>query len=167
MAIIPPNHTSRLPPQSLQPGCTVYSIFLQLNFKSLVELKMQKRTKNINLLFIWLIGLIFFAHGITPHHHHFDPVIEQHQNENNQNGQNEDNPLHCHAFNDLVMDKPGASFSNISVPDTFTAVNTESDLRFRIAENPCGIINTTNRDKICPDDVFSDLTPARGSPALV
>jgi len=40
---------------------------------------MRKRIKNINLLLMWLIGLMFFTHAVIPHQHHFDSIYEHNQ----------------------------------------------------------------------------------------
>ena len=63
---------------------------------------MQKRIGNISHIFAWVITLMFFAHGIFPHNHHFDSIYDH----SRQADHNEDIPRHCHAFNDLVVDRP-------------------------------------------------------------
>jgi len=126
---------------------------------------MQQRTKNITLLFIWLTGLMFFAHSIIPHHHHFDSIFD-HQPTGQTDQHQEDNPLHCHAFNDLAVDKAVISFSNVSIADDFPAVVSDNGPDFRLNDQ-CGTeIIPEVRDDISPEPAFFESAPSRGSPAM-
>ncbi|MCF6171347.1 MAG: hypothetical protein L3J66_10255 [Bacteroidales bacterium] len=125
---------------------------------------MQKRTNKIQLLFIWLTGLMFFAHGITPHHHHFDSVFGHHQQENHTDEPPENIPAHCHAFNDLVIVTTGVSISNISISYNFSAFILESDLQLSLAENSFSGIPISHREQHPPEKVFLKNSPTRGSP---
>ena len=66
--------------------------------------------KNIKILIVWLAGLIITAHGIVPHHHHFDSVFSHVENEpctpghDEEEKQEEDGSQHCHAFNESIID---------------------------------------------------------------
>lgn len=98
---------------------------------------MHKRMKITHLLFIWLTGPMFFAHGIT-HHHHFDSVFEHSQQCGHDDGHSENNPAHCHAFNDLIVDKTTVSFSILSFPDHYSTPGLSTDLHFQPTETPSG-----------------------------
>lgn len=128
-----------------------------------VSLKMQKRIVNINLIFIWLTGLMFFSHGVTPHHHHFDSLFEH----SDSSGHSDDNPSHCHAFNDLVADNTGISISNFSIYNNITGLFPENDSYFRNTENSFGIINWSKQDNRLIKSVFPESSPTRGSPAFI
>ncbi|MGM0531312.1 MAG: hypothetical protein ACQER7_08170 [Bacteroidota bacterium] len=68
---------------------------------------MQIKNK-ISIYFLGLIGLLFLAHAVVPHHHHYDsnsipvhPSTEDCQHESNGSKETD---YHCHAFNNLVVD---------------------------------------------------------------
>jgi len=56
--------------------------------------RMSKLFKNISVFPLWLAGLVIIAHLLIPHDHHFDISVS-----------NENCPVHCHAFNDLIDEK--------------------------------------------------------------
>ena len=124
---------------------------------------MHYRTKNITLLFIWLTGLMFFMHGITPHHHHFDSVYTHGDNADNES---DDSPYHCHAFNDLVIDKTGNPVNNVSSAGSNIAASYNSELSLCVNESRINRLNDIYNFKVPPEKVFLENTPARGSPVL-
>ena len=127
---------------------------------------MQQRTKKITLLFIWLTGLMFFAHSIIPHHHHFDSVFEHHQATGQAGQHSEDNPVHCHAFNDLAVDKAVVSFSNVSIADDFAAVVSDNDPNILVNDHSETEMIPVLQDEIPFETAFFKNTPSRGSPAM-
>ena len=59
---------------------------------------MNKNYKNITSIVLLIVGLIIFTHSVIPHDHHYDfsSDVEHHHN---------DNPIHCHYFNNIDSDK--------------------------------------------------------------
>ncbi len=127
---------------------------------------MRKRIKNINLLLMWLIGLMFFTHAVIPHQHHFDSIYEHNQHGSTHNSEpHEESPLHCHAFNDLIIYKT-VSFNNITVTPVYTAISVENLLMPRIKNSTEDITNSL-QDKLPSKETLLKNTPTRGSPSLV
>lgn len=66
--------------------------------------------KNIKILIVWLAGLIITAHGIVPHHHHFDSIYSHAEydpctpGDDHEEKKEEDGSQHCHAFNESIVD---------------------------------------------------------------
>ena len=60
---------------------------------------------------VFLAGVLITAHEVIPHHHHFDSVYahsndaEDHCTEPGTDKNHEDNPIHCHAFNEIYVDR--------------------------------------------------------------
>ena len=127
---------------------------------------MQKR-KHINLLFIWLTGLMFFTHGITPHHHHFDSVFEHSQQAGHADEHSEDNPLHCHAFNDLTIDKAGISSNRISFVPLLLAVIAEGEIQQQTAGQAHGLLLFSHGKDGTTTSGFLINSPTRGSPQQI
>lgn len=116
------------------------------------------------MLFLWLAGLLFFAHGITPHHHHFDSVFGHSQQTESSKEHAEDSPVHCHAFNDLAIIKAGVSSIAIA-NDVPSDIIVNKDMRFRYNENPSIFTVFREQDFGFPDDMLLRSSPTRGSPA--
>ncbi len=70
---------------------------------------MRKIFNKIAVFWLWLAGLILFAHLIISHDHHIADTSEnQDENcpvSNSESGHQSGFPVHCHAFNDLVSEK--------------------------------------------------------------
>ena len=51
--------------------------------------------------------LVFLLHAVVPHHHHFDFLFEHFGDkpEMTHHNDREDDAAHCHAFNELSIDK--------------------------------------------------------------
>lgn len=126
---------------------------------------MRKQTKNINTPYAWLIGLLLFAHGLTPHHHHFDSVYDHLQHPVQQENHAEDNPLHCHAFNDLILDTE-ISANNISLKEITAVLLVEEDFYLR-AKNITESTDVSQKNDIPTDEVFLSESPTRGSPLSI
>ena len=65
--------------------------------------------KNIGLIFIGLAGLVIMAHGVVPHHHHYDSIYA-HTDDNpctaaHKHERKENKKQHCHAFNESKVDR--------------------------------------------------------------
>ncbi len=155
-----PAGRSELPNFATRLHCLFFSFAIEFQ----CGIEDAKRIKNINLLFLWLTGLLFFSHGITPHHHHFDSVFEHGRQTGHPDEHSEDSPLHCHSFNDLAVDKTGVSTINISIPESFKTIISGNDMHLRVIANPSGKITVANQDDAPPEVAFVKNSPTRGSP---
>jgi hypothetical protein len=69
-----------------------------------------KVSKNITTLSLWLAMLVIVAHQFFPHDHHFGHIYPEKGEacSNAHEGESENTsklPLHCHAFNNLTLEK--------------------------------------------------------------
>lgn len=80
--------------------------------------------QQIGRLFIFLAGLIIFAHAAVPHHHHFELThsFEQESTcESTAQEKNSKNPdSHCHAFNILAFGNTTNFSLNQSLSEYFS-----------------------------------------------
>ncbi|VAW20778.1 hypothetical protein MNBD_BACTEROID01-1131 [hydrothermal vent metagenome] len=127
---------------------------------------MQKGIKNTSTFFLWLAGLIIFSHAITPHHHHFSPIVNYSHQVNHKDNPPEDNPFHCHSFNNLAIDKVEVisnKSSSIKIISDIAIINSTC---FQYSKNPRKrICFSTNNDCLL-NIVFLKNSPTRGSPAI-
>ena len=71
---------------------------------------------------------VFLGHNLIPHHHHAEQVSvplatecqEDHQDTHNHPPDSDHEPLHCHAFNDVVFDK----YSSLHIQKEYTHILT-------------------------------------------
>ena len=117
---------------------------------------MRKKTENIRLVFVWITGLFLLSHGIIPHHHHFDSVYDHRQQSNQQE---EDNPLHCHAFNHLVPEKTTGHNVNI-----LPVAVVDSDYCFDSINEPGNIFQDYFVKIFVYKYPYLKHSPTRGSP---
>ncbi len=86
--------------------------------------------QNTGILFIGISVLIMFFHSVIPHHHHFDSLFTHfekvHSPEKGCNGNGEDSPGHCHAFNELAVDKIVSS--NGFAPELTAILDNEQEI---------------------------------------
>ena len=78
-------------------------------------------------IFLTLCFSVFLGHNLIPHHHHSEqvivpvstqcPVDHGDADEHHQDGDHD--PLHCHAFNDVVFDK----YNSIQFRDLSTHIH--------------------------------------------
>jgi len=119
---------------------------------------MLRKTENINLVFLWILGAMLLFHGVIPHHHHFDSVFEH----TSQPAQGEDNPSHCHAFNNLIPEK--VTSSEVKTPLIFTSFIADCNL---FIEEP--FFKALKTYIVIPkvlNNRFAEHSPTRGSPFL-
>ena len=128
---------------------------------------MKQIHKTAGLGFIGTIVLMILMHALIPHHHHFDSVFEHNQQTGQASQHSEDNPLHCHAFNELVTDKTVISVNNVSPVDDLSIVISDDDFRLRVTEIPVDAVIAINRDMNPAGEIFPENSPTRGSPASV
>ena len=76
--------------------------------------RMKKGIRNTGLGFIAVAILTILLHSVIPHHHHLDSVYSHFSGNlkftHHQSG-GEDKATHCHAFNELAIDKTGLSIN--------------------------------------------------------
>lgn len=125
-------------------------------------------------IFLTLCFSVFLGHNLIPHHHHSEQVIvpvstkcpvdhgdaEKHQHDADHN------PLHCHAFNDVVFDK----YNSTQLRSVSTLIHTLailSNIR-AVAPEPTEILSVYFQFKIPdkPSDYFGDHS-LRGPPVAV
>lgn len=88
-----------------------------------------KAHKYISIL-LTLCFSVFLGHNLIPHHHHSGQVIVpistecpvDHGDTNEHHHDTDHDPLHCHAFNDVVFDK----YNSIQFRDISTHIHTLS-----------------------------------------
>jgi len=127
---------------------------------------MLKGTKNIHLIFVWLIGLMLFTHGITPHHHHFDSIFEHASENNHSDGHSDEDPSHCHAFNDMVFvgSEDAVSVKTIdNFPMDFVLIKNLSEQYSEFLNKAFSFFEP---DHGKPIQAFNSNTPTRGSPVF-
>ncbi len=127
---------------------------------------MQKGVKNISIFFILFAGLIFFSHAVIPHNHHFNPVLYSNQQSNHEDGHSENSPLHCHAFNDLAVDKLVITTNNISILKTVFLVGIENADYFSNSGRPNGSVNFLLSDDKILSFIFLKTYTTRAPPVL-
>ncbi len=89
---------------------------------------MSKVLKNIAVFSLWLAGLVIMAHLMIPHDHHSD--CSGFSKENECHAENTRLPvkvpvfpIHCHALNDLTVEKASVIYivhNDLSTCDLFT-----------------------------------------------
>ena len=85
---------------------------------------MNKGIKHTGTAFIAVAILTILFHSVIPHHHHTDTIyshFDKNCNASNHNPEGEDNATHCHAFNELAIDK--TSHSPAFNPDVYALQN--------------------------------------------
>ncbi len=130
---------------------------------------MQEQRKNINKVLLWLTGLLFLSHGLLPHHHHFDSVFahaENQQQEGHTAKHSGEIPAHCHAFNMLIIEKPGISGISTAGKVAHSDFVANNDDHFCVNKNNSGGSKLFNRHDIPLALIFPDNSPTRGSPAF-
>ncbi len=124
---------------------------------------MLNKIKNISLLLFWFIGVTVLLHAFIPHHHHFDTVYEHHANQTGQNSnQHEDSPLHCHAFNRLLIDSDWAVSNAVSY-NNVTAVVAAGLFNIQPDDAGSGRISCLLQDERVLKVALTN-NPTRGSP---
>ncbi|NOY95457.1 MAG: hypothetical protein GXO81_03595 [Chlorobi bacterium] len=128
---------------------------------------MQKGIKNTSIFFLWFAGLIIFSHAVTPHHHHFSPIIDYNYQVNHKDNDPENNPFHCHSFNNLAIDKVEIISNKSSIIKMMIDIAAINNICFQYFENPRKKIKLSNKNDFPLNIVFLKNSPTRGSPAIV
>ncbi len=124
-------------------------------------------------IFLTLCFSVFLGHNLIPHHHHSEQVIVpvstecpvDHGDTEKHHHDADHDPLHCHAFNDVVFDKYNSTqlrgvsthIHALAIPSIFAAV----------APMPTEILSVYFQFKIPdkPSDYFGDRS-LRGPPLV-
>ena len=124
---------------------------------------MHRKTENISLYFIWIVILMFFAHGAVPHDHHSG----YHSEHEEQDSQNQSIPVHCHVLNDLIIDRTADSVGTSSISKT--SPNSFIYRFFNLPDkNKTLTVFIKISNDLFPDDTHRiNNTPVRGSPFII
>jgi hypothetical protein len=86
-----------------------------------------------SMFFFWLAGITLVAHLILPHDHHNSEYFPNQNNDCPVENQNNDHkhglPIHCHAFNDLAIEKTGKFIPVDRTPHFISDLYCESELQ--------------------------------------
>ena len=108
---------------------------------------MIRRLKHTGTLVALLIGLFLAAHELIPHHHDYDIYCSQSGQDDRSKkdaaGDHDDSPFkHCHAFNEIYVDKAAQNQSLLSVtyetphPDSNADRIKQTDIKSRLPVDP-------------------------------
>ncbi len=124
---------------------------------------MYRKTENISLYLIWIVILMFFAHGAVPHDHHSG----YHSEHKKQSSQNQSTPVHCHVLNDLIIDRTADSISTLSFSKTSPNSFIRQLYNLPDQHKTLMVIIKTSND-LFPDDTHRlNNAPVRGSPFII
>ncbi len=116
---------------------------------------------------------VFLGHNLIPHHHHSEQVIVPvsaecpviHGDTHEHHSDADHDPLHCHAFNDVVFDK----YNSIQFRDVNTHIHTHTipSVIAAVAPMPTEILSAYFQFKIPdkPSDYFGARS-LRGPPVV-
>jgi len=122
---------------------------------------MRELYRNIFLGLLLITGLVILSHSVIPHDHHYEVACETEHYENH-NESSDNDPIHCHFFNDIVIEKVTVSFNKNIVNQLLSVyvVLIIDDINDSFEIN-----KTFNIDYFLPDNkVNIENSPTRGSP---
>ena len=132
---------------------------------------MKNRIGISGLIFIGLATIVIFAHAILPHHHHFDSLFSHHEKETSdschQENHPEDNAEHCHAFNDLVIEKIRHSKTITPIIKVLSDSVAICEFRFILFNNPIIQPEFIYSNNYLSNSHLISNAPTRGSPAII
>ena len=125
---------------------------------------MSKKQKNKISIFLLITGLVLFSHYVIPHDHHYDNFAEANHNEQQGKNKKGHEPIHCHFFNNIVIDNNSSTANQNLVKQITLLFSYIPELYFNFE-------NTTVLKSIFYNDfhysnflVYIDISPTRGSP---
>jgi len=119
--------------------------------------------KNTISILLLITGLVIFSHSILPHDHHYDNLTEVNHNEHQEKNKKGQEPIHCHFFNDIVINKITTSYQN-TIKQITLLYSYISQFDFDIEDNTI-IKAIFYNDFYYPDFLtYIDISPTRGSP---
>ena len=127
---------------------------------------MIKQTKNIIAYLLIATSLAIFFHSVIPHDHHYDMNCELSHNQHNHDNSDQ-KPIHCHFFNEVIVDKAITTANNKISDDTSIAFAALLLLNFRFTNNKLPKFHFSKQEKLTLNFVFRENMPTRGSPLSV
>jgi len=119
--------------------------------------------KNTISIFLLITGLVILSHSILPHDHHYDNHLETTHEEHQEKNTSGNEPIHCHFFNDIVIEKVSISHKSIVKPISLFILYI-TNISFNFTED-LGHKSFTNQAFHFPSKLFlSENSPTRGSP---
>ena len=125
---------------------------------------MAKKYKNTISIFLLITGLLMLSHSVLPHDHHYDNFVEVNHNEHQEKNNKGQEPIHCHFFNDIVVDNSNSTANQNLVKQIILLFSYIPELNIDFE-------NTPVHKTIFYDDFhypnfpsYIDVSPTRGSP---
>jgi hypothetical protein len=91
---------------------------------------MGKIFKNISVFFLLLAGLTLSAHLLIPHDHHIADTLSNQAEKcpvsNDKSDHKSGLPIHCHAFNDIFLEKFRSFHVYLNIQSNFIAITSLS-----------------------------------------
>ena len=125
---------------------------------------MNEKLRNTISLFLLIIGLATFSHAIIPHDHHYDNTCDTKHQEHQENETSDAQPIHCHFFNDIIVDTTlsPANYIKLKKQRSSDAVIITAVSQVKTTYKNKQDIRTQNNQ---PDYLtFRKNSPTRGSP---
>jgi len=129
-----------------------------------------KLFKNTAIFTIWLAGLVILAHLLVPHDHHSDSYVFNKENVYHLNDiehpvKTPIVPFHCHAFNDLTVEKMSMVISAGTFPTCDLFMISFLDSFIKDPGSVCFHVSDSHNRLIEKD--FLRLSPLRAPPSVV
>ncbi len=127
---------------------------------------MQKRTIYTGSYLLWLTGLLFFLHGVIPHHH-YEKVFETPPVANAGSQLPGNKPVNCRFFNELFAGTEYGSAAVNTIIRNFQAPGPADIFLPPVVEDPGRYV--ARYESVLPSRRNLSLAgmPVRGSPSLV
>jgi hypothetical protein len=127
--------------------------------------------KNIAIFSLWFAGLVILAHLFIPHDHHPDCYVSGNQEACHAGNaghpiNSHGFPLHCHALNELTIEKTATVLfvpCNIPTCNLFFLSFAESI----VPEIPCPGVRIKDLHKPVADSDYQRLSSFRAPPSLI
>ncbi len=120
--------------------------------------------RNMGGLFLLLAGLVILLHSTIPHHHDPGTHFKAKSGEcNSHKTSGDNNPVHCHAFNDVVAEKVSSPNFNLQAAVTFVLV-TFSQFEIILTEERAERVTFFSYNCVLPKQYFSTKLSFRGPP---
>ena len=120
--------------------------------------------KNIFTFFMLIIGLVIFSHSIIPHDHHYDVITDINHEEHHEKNKTENEPIHCHYFNDFVISNVTVS-AHYSYKQISKIISNISEFEIYFNRNTVLKVIFYSDFSFLEYFSFIDISPTRGSPS--
>ena len=127
---------------------------------------MQKRTIYTGSYLLWLTGLLFFLHGVIPHHH-YEKVIETPPATHTGSQLPGNKPVNCRLFNELFAGTEYGSPAVKTIIRNFPAPGPAEILRSPVVEDPGRSVVGYEPVSLSAGNLSLGGMPVRGSPSFV